>query len=51
MVEELLDALKDLVSGLLLQSGINQRWRERITVTDPVGAGTAIIRKVFGALL
>jgi PAS domain S-box-containing protein len=39
------------VSGLLLQSGINQRWRERITVTDPATGRVVPMEAVAGTMM
>ena len=39
------------VSGLLLQSGINQRWRERITVTDPETGRVVPMEAVAGTMM
>ncbi len=39
------------VSGLLLQSGINQRWRERITVTDPKTGRLVPMEAVAGSMM
>jgi signal transduction histidine kinase len=39
------------VSGLLLQSGVNQRWRERITVTDPETGRVVPMEAVAGTMM
>jgi PAS domain S-box-containing protein len=39
------------ISGLLLQSGINQRWRERITVTDPETGRVVPMEAVAGTMM
>jgi PAS domain S-box-containing protein len=39
------------VSGLLLQSGSNQRWRERVTVTDPETGRVVPMEAVAGTMM
>lgn len=39
------------VSGLLLQAGVNQRWRERITVTDPETGRVVPMEAVAGTMM
>ena len=39
------------VSGLLLQAGVNQRWRERITVTDPENGRVVPMEAVAGTMM
>ncbi len=39
------------VSGLLVQSGTNQRWRERITVTDPQTGRVVPMEAVAGTMM
>jgi PAS domain S-box-containing protein len=39
------------VSGLLVQSGTNQRWRQRITVTDPASGRVVPMEAVAGTMM